>query len=211
MVTYNWEGTQKLGLLPKEWRVWTPHWATGLLRPAPERWIHKTSSFGNQQGCYAQGLQGYHQLKNSSYSAHALRNLHPSWPQCRGSWLKGVQILCENVLFFNLWSSAQGEDIYYNTHLVLLNNSFGTECFLCILPLLHVSLLGTPGKELIPSSGTLILLSATQVTLSDCMKSHWTVPLKTEFLNSHHPWGIVRSNGLRILLYLWKMLISLSS
>lgn len=45
MATHNQEGTHNAELFPKMWRLWTPYLAPQLLRPAPERWAFKTSSF----------------------------------------------------------------------------------------------------------------------------------------------------------------------
>ena len=49
--------THKFELLHEEWWIWTPHLAPQLLRPAPERWAPKTSSFESQQGLHSWGAR----------------------------------------------------------------------------------------------------------------------------------------------------------
>lgn len=44
-----WEWNSKLQILFEEKRVWIPHWASQLLRSAPEWWAPKICSFENEQ------------------------------------------------------------------------------------------------------------------------------------------------------------------
>lgn len=134
------------------------------------RWIHKTSNFENQQGLYPRGPQGYNKWRKGSLRAHALRTSTPTRAQCWDNW-KLLRLYWVFFFFFILQDLPGDEGQTSNiTHIwVPLNNSLGMEHLLHTPPLLHPSLLVSPGKELVPSSGTLILVSAAQVTLSNCM------------------------------------------
>lgn len=48
--THNQKGTQSLEFLPDEWRDCTTHWASQILRLAPEGCAPKTFTFENQWG-----------------------------------------------------------------------------------------------------------------------------------------------------------------
>ena len=66
MASQNWEGTQSPELIPEEQRVYTPHWAPQVLRPAPGIRAPRTSAFENQWGAWPWDPWGCSELRNIS-------------------------------------------------------------------------------------------------------------------------------------------------
>ena len=80
---HNQKGTQNLNLLLEEQRVWPPYWVPQLLKPAPELWAPKTSSFENQWSLHTWDPQDYDELKKQLLKGLCVQSHLPQGPMKR--------------------------------------------------------------------------------------------------------------------------------